>query len=60
MLSSDTVLNVDDIVFFGRKIYPDADIIEIKNAMHDVVLSADEVINNYFTNISEWLEKSYL
>jgi len=57
MLSSDAVLNVDDIVFLGRKIYPNANIIEIKNAVHDIVLSSDEVIDDYFTNISEWLEK---
>jgi len=57
MLSSDAVLNVEDIVFFGRKIYPNADIIEIKNAMHDIVLSSDDVIEDYFMNISIWLKK---
>ncbi len=57
MFSSDAVLNVDDIAFFGRKIYPNADIIEIKNAVHDIVLSSDEVIDVYFTKISAWLKK---
>ncbi len=57
MLRSDAVLNVDDIVSYGRAIYPDADIIEIKNAMHDIVLSEDEVIEDYFSNISDWLKK---
>ncbi len=60
MLSSDVVLNVDDIVFFGRKIYPNADIIEIKNAMHDIILSSDEVIDDYFAHISVWLKKYFL
>ena len=60
MLSSDAVLNVDDIVFFSRKIYPNADIVEIKNAMHDLVLSSDEVIANYFIHISKWLNKYFL
>jgi alpha-beta hydrolase superfamily lysophospholipase len=60
MLCSDAVLNVNDIVFFGRKIYPDADIVEIKNAMHDIVLSSDEVIEDYFTHISRWLKKYFL
>ncbi len=59
MLRSDAVLNVDDIVFFGRKIYPNADIVEIKNAMHDVVLSEDDVIEDYFSHISEWLKKHF-
>lgn len=57
MLSSDAVFNVDHIDFFGRKIYPQADIIEIKNAVHDIVLSSDEVIDDYFENISKWLKK---
>ncbi|MFV1985462.1 MAG: alpha/beta hydrolase, partial [Thiohalomonadales bacterium] len=56
MLSSDAVLNVNDIVFFGRKIYPNADIIEIKNGVHDIVLSSDEVIEDYFAHISQWLK----
>ncbi len=47
MLSSDAVLDFKDIGFFGRKIYPNTDIVEIKNAMHDVVLSADEAIDDY-------------
>ncbi len=60
MLRSDAVLNVEDIDFFGRKIYPNADIVEIKNAIPDVALSADEVIEAYFTNISTWLKIYYL
>ncbi|TXK93072.1 hypothetical protein BMR02_15800, partial [Methylococcaceae bacterium HT1] len=44
--------------FFGRKIYPQADIIEIKKAVHDIVLSSDEVIDDYFENISKWLKKN--
>ncbi len=59
MLRSDAVLNVADIAFFGRKIYPNADIVEIKNAMHDIVLSSDEVIDDYFTQISKWLNKHF-
>ncbi len=53
------LFNVADIDFFGRKIYPNADIVEIKNAMHDIVLSADEVIEDYFMNISKWLKEHY-
>ncbi len=59
MLCSDAVLNVSDISFFGRKTYPNADIVEIKNAMHDVVLSSDEVIDDYFMQISKWLNKYF-
>ena len=60
MLSSDAVLNVADIIFLGRKIYPNADIVEIKNGVHDIVLSSDEVIDDYFENISKWLKKLYI
>lgn len=59
MLSSDAVLNVTDIVSLGGRIYPNADIVEIKNAMHDIVLSSDEVIGDYFTQISKWLNKYF-
>ena len=48
MLNSDAVLNVYDIVFYGRKTYPSADSVEIKNAMHDIDLSSDEVIDEFF------------
>jgi alpha-beta hydrolase superfamily lysophospholipase len=58
--TSDVVLNVDDISFLGRKIYPDADIIEIKDAVHDIVLSAADVVEDYFSHISEWLKKNFL
>jgi len=58
--TSDVVLNVDDISFLGRKIYPDADIIEIKDAVHDIVLSFDDVVEDYFNHISEWLKKNFL
>jgi alpha-beta hydrolase superfamily lysophospholipase len=56
----DAVLNVDDIAYFGRKIYPHADIVTINNAVHDIVLSSDEVIENYFNQISAWLKKNSL
>lgn len=59
MLRSDAVLNINDIVLYGRKTYPNADIVEIKNAMHDIVLSSDKVINDYFSHISKWLNKNY-
>lgn len=57
LFTSDGVLNVHDIVFFGRKTYANADIVEIKNAMHDIALSSDEVIEDYFSNIEQWLNK---
>lgn len=57
MLTSDMVLNIKDIIYFGLKIYPEANIIEMKNAMHDMALSSDEVINDYFSHISVWLKE---
>ncbi|VAW57404.1 hypothetical protein MNBD_GAMMA07-1761 [hydrothermal vent metagenome] len=56
---SDAVLNVNDIASLGKKIYPDANIIKIKNAIHDIVLSSDEVIDNYFNHISKWLNQPF-
>ena len=55
MLNSDPALNVDDIVFYSRITYPDADIVEIRNAMHDIALSSDEIIDECFSQISKWL-----
>jgi len=57
MLASDMVLNIEDIIYFGRKIYPNADFVEITNAMHDMALSSDKAINDYFSHISVWLKK---
>ncbi len=59
LLRSDAVLNVDDMITCGKKIYPNADIIEIKNAVHDIVLSSDDVIEEYFKQISIWLKKHF-
>jgi alpha-beta hydrolase superfamily lysophospholipase len=60
MLRSDAVLNVEDINHLGKKIYPNADIVEIKNAMHDIVLSRDEAIDDYFSHISKWLNTNFV
>lgn len=60
MLKSDAVLNVSDIIYFGRKIYPNADIVEIKDSMHDIVLSSDEAIDDYLEHISKWLKKLFI
>ncbi len=56
--SSDGVLNVNDIVHYGEKIYKNLTLITVKDAVHDIVLSSDPVIEQYFSDISSWLEKN--
>jgi len=60
-LRCDTVLNVKDITYYGEKIYKDLAIVSVDNAIHDIVLSSDPVIEHYFSEITHWLDKnSYL
>ena len=56
MQKADAVLNVKDIVYFGEMIYEDVTMISIKDAVHDIVLSSDDVIERYFSEISSWLD----
>ncbi len=58
VLHADAVLNVDDMVYYGEKIYKNLSMITINNAVHDIVLSSDDVIDNYFAAISTWLEQN--
>jgi len=57
MLQADAVLNVKDIVHYGEQIYKNVTIVTVENAVHDIVLSADPVIERYFTEISQWLDQ---
>ena len=56
MQQADAVLNVKDIVHYGEMIYQNVTIVSVKNALHDIVLSSDDVIERYFSEISSWLE----
>jgi len=56
---SDVVLNVEDIGFYAKQIYQNVTVVAIENAVHDIVLSEDTVIENYFAEISQWLEKHH-
>ena len=58
VLRADAVLNIEDIQRYSKQIYQDVTVTAIENAVHDIVLSSDAVINNYFTEIDAWLEKN--
>lgn len=56
-LSTDTVLNVDDITRYGSYLGSDVTDIAIPGAMHDVVLSAENVRRHAFDVIFGWLSQ---
>jgi len=58
MKQADAVLNVEDIAHFGEKIYQDVTLVSVKDAVHDIVLSSDDVIEQYFAEISAWLDQN--
>ena len=58
MEQADAVLNVKDIVHFGEMIYEDVTMVSVKDAVHDIVLSSDDVIEQYFSEISSWLDNN--
>ena len=58
MEQADAVLNVKDIVHFGEMIYEDVTMVSLKDAVHDIVLSSDDVIDQYFSEISSWLDNN--
>ncbi len=59
MQQTDAVLNVKDIVHFGEMIYQDLTMVSVKDAVHDIVLSSDDVIDRYFSEISSWLDDHF-
>jgi len=58
VFSQDAVLNVKDIDKYARQIFPEGEVVAIDNAMHDIVLSSDDVIADYFEHITKWLTKN--
>ena len=58
MHQADAVLNVKDIVYYSEMIYQNVTMVSVKNALHDIVLSSDDVIEQYFSEISSWLDKN--
>ena len=57
---ADAVLNVKDIAYYAEKIYQDVSVVSVADALHDIVLSADPVIDRYFSEISQWLDQNDL
>lgn len=57
--NGDAVLNVNHIKDNAQKLSGDVSILEIKNGLHDLVLSKKAVREHVYTNIFAWLNKSF-
>jgi alpha-beta hydrolase superfamily lysophospholipase len=57
--TSDCVLNVEHIRQIGPKLGKDITMIEIKDALHDIFLSKEEVRNRAFEEMFGWLEERF-
>jgi len=55
-MTSDAILNVEDIKKLAPHLGENIELAEIKNAMHDVFLSKKEVREMVFDKVREWLE----
>ncbi|MTI88941.1 MAG: alpha/beta hydrolase [Balneolaceae bacterium] len=54
--SSDMVLNVEHMKEYGRKLGGKVTFIEVKNAIHDIFLSAKKVRERALNDLLKWLE----
>jgi len=55
-MSSDIVLNVEDIKRIGSRLGKQVTLLEIENAQHDIFLSSKEVRDGAFHQMFAWLE----
>jgi len=55
VLKSDAVLDVEHIKKYAKNIGKNTTIIEIKNGLHDLVLSQKESRMNYYQKLEKWL-----
>lgn len=54
---SDVILNVKDMIKYGQKMQGDVQLCAIKNALHDVVLSAPEVREEAYLRLFNWIKQ---
>ena len=54
-MSSDTVLNIEDIKNIGSKLGKQVTLLDIDNAQHDIFLSPKEVREVAFNEMFAWL-----
>ncbi|MEG1031951.1 MAG: alpha/beta hydrolase, partial [Acinetobacter sp.] len=59
-LKSDVILDVQHIKKYAKKIKGDVSISEIKNGIHDLVLSEKSVRENVYQQLFEWLKQKGL
>lgn len=55
--SGDAVLDVEDMIKYAKSIHGDVELAEIKNGMHDLILSEKSVRENAYAVIFDWLEQ---
>lgn len=55
---ADAVLNVDEIRERSKKLGKNVELMPIKDGMHDLSLSTQEVRKNYYNALAEWLRKT--
>ncbi|WP_347455419.1 alpha/beta hydrolase [Acinetobacter thermotolerans] len=58
--TSDVILNVKDMVKYGKKIQGDVTLCEIQNGLHDLVLSEKPVREKVYAELFSWLESKGL
>ncbi|WP_347473711.1 alpha/beta hydrolase [Acinetobacter thermotolerans] len=54
--SSDVILNIKDMVKYGKKISGDVQFCEIKNGLHDLILSEHPVREQVYRQLFDWLK----
>ncbi len=57
-MSSDIVLNVDDIKRIGSQLGKQVTLLEIDKAQHDIFLSLKKVRDEAFKQMFKWLDES--
>lgn len=55
-LHGDTILNVDDIHKYAQHLGENVEIEVIPNGMHDLILSQENIRNEVYTKLFQWLE----
>lgn len=56
-MRSDTVLNVKDIRKYGAQLGSDVRLVEVKDGLHDLVLSPPEIRNNVLATMNNFIDK---
>jgi len=58
--NSDIILNIKDIKKYGHRLKGPITLCEIKNGIHDLVLSAPETRKTVYNELFQWLKLQHL